>query len=507
MGVTLVVGFALSPFVLHHLGDTVYGVWMLINSAIGYMALLDFGLRGAIVQLLAKAHALADDDGASLALSGALRVRLWICAAIVLISGALAVFINRFPIPSELAGQAVIVVLLLGATLAVSLAGGVFGGVLLALNRFDVLAAVTIGQTIVSAVGTVALLRSGLGIVPLAAFQLVVGFAAAAAQVTAAFREYPGLRLIWHGSDKTVLGRLWNYSLYNFILSISSQVIYYTDNIVVGAFLSARAVTLYAIGGRLIEYHRQLANALAQTMMPLASAYDASGQRDGLRRLLIQGTRLTLAVIWPVQLALLVRGASFIRLWMGAAYAEPSGTILQILLISNFLITTNHVSAYIVFGMGKHKRWAIWQSCEAVANATLSILLVKRIGLYGVAWGTTIPSLVVQGILWPTYICRLLEVNVFEYLTQTWLRTAVAMAPFAFGCVYAERYWSADHLLTFCLQILITLPLVPLGLLAVYGSPILRQLRDPNSLAYRLMPAWLGRGARALIPWFGSQVP
>jgi O-antigen/teichoic acid export membrane protein len=447
----------------------------------------------------------ADDDGASLALSGALRVRLWICGAILLISAVLALVINRFPIPHELAGQAVVVVLLLGATLAFSLAGGVFGGVLLALNRFDVLAAITIGQTAVSAMGTVALLRSGLGIVPLATFQLFIGIVAAGAQMFAAFREYPGLRLVRHGTDSGVLGKLWNYSLYNFILSISSQVIYYTDNIVVGAFLGARAVTLYAIGGRLIEYHRQLANALAQTMMPLASAYDASGQRDGLRRLLVQGTRLTLSVIWPIQIALLLRGATFIRLWMGDAYAGPSGTILQILLISNFLITTNHVSAYVVFGMGKHKRWAIWQSCEAVANAALSIFLVRRIGLYGVAWGTTIPSLVVQGILWPRYICALLETNVLRYLAQTWVRTAVAMAPFAIGCAYVERYWPAENLATFFLQIAVTLPLVILGLAAVYGSQILRQLRDPQSLAYRLMPGWLGRGAKALMPWLGSQ--
>ena len=50
---------------------------------------------------------------------------------------------------------------------------------------------------------------------------------------------------------------------------------------------------------------------------------------------------------------------------------------------------------------------SIWAIGEGVANLTLSITLVHWYGIYGVAIGTLIPSLVVQLGLWPRYINQL----------------------------------------------------------------------------------------------------
>ena len=43
--ITILVGFFLAPFVLHHLGNTGYGVWTLVLSLTGYFGLLDLGIR------------------------------------------------------------------------------------------------------------------------------------------------------------------------------------------------------------------------------------------------------------------------------------------------------------------------------------------------------------------------------------------------------------------------------------------------------------------------------
>ena len=81
---------------------------------------------------------------------------------------------------------------------------------------------------------------------------------------------------------------------------------------------------------------------------------------------------------------------------MGDQYAQPSGTVMQILLISVVLGSANTTSAGIVYGMEKHKRLAFWAIGEAVANLVLSIILVQKIGIYGVAWGTAIPSIFIE---------------------------------------------------------------------------------------------------------------
>ena len=46
--VTTGVWFALTPFVLHRLGPTQYGLWALVASFVAYGQLLDFGIGAAV---------------------------------------------------------------------------------------------------------------------------------------------------------------------------------------------------------------------------------------------------------------------------------------------------------------------------------------------------------------------------------------------------------------------------------------------------------------------------
>ena len=101
--VTTVVGFFLSPFVVHHLGNLAYGVWVLIASLVSYMNLLDLGLRGAVTRFVSKGKAQDDHEEASQAVSGALWIRLWISLAIIAAGLFLSVvFHHIFTIPAEL---------------------------------------------------------------------------------------------------------------------------------------------------------------------------------------------------------------------------------------------------------------------------------------------------------------------------------------------------------------------------------------------------------------------
>src|SRR6478752_5412863 len=60
LGVNILVGIFLSPFILHRLGDTAYGLWILIFSVTGYYGLFDLGIRSSIVRYVAKFSATED---------------------------------------------------------------------------------------------------------------------------------------------------------------------------------------------------------------------------------------------------------------------------------------------------------------------------------------------------------------------------------------------------------------------------------------------------------------
>ncbi len=132
------------------------------------------------------------------------------------------------------------------------------------------------------------------------------------------------------------------------------------------------------------------------------------------------GTRATLMISLPILVTLIVRGPSFNGLWMGKQYTESSGTVLIILVSALFFSFANRTAASIAFGIEKHKTAAIWSIGEGVANLALSITLAHWYGIYGVAIGTLIPSLIVQVGLWPSHISKLVGLSGFEVVWRIW---------------------------------------------------------------------------------------
>ena len=69
MALTVVIGFLLMPFLVHHLGDRTYGYWALVGAILGYYGVLDFGVVTAVEWHVAKAIGEEDATAANRALS------------------------------------------------------------------------------------------------------------------------------------------------------------------------------------------------------------------------------------------------------------------------------------------------------------------------------------------------------------------------------------------------------------------------------------------------------
>jgi O-antigen/teichoic acid export membrane protein len=117
----VIITLFLSPFVVHHLGNATYGIWVLISSLTGYLGLLDLGVRGAVTRYVAKFHAQAKNDDASKVVSSSLAIFMVAGVVAILISLALATLgINSFHIPDVYRTPARLVFLIAGVNVAVS---------------------------------------------------------------------------------------------------------------------------------------------------------------------------------------------------------------------------------------------------------------------------------------------------------------------------------------------------------------------------------------------------
>src|SRR5262249_3380949 len=137
-----------------------------------------------------------------------------------------------------------------------------------ALHRFDLISIAAIGQGVLNALGFVILLSAGYGIVAIALWQLAVSLLNGAFLYKATFKVYPQLELMLQLPGRELTRRFGSYSLFLFLNAVAGQVIYYTDNLVIGAALPISAVTLYALGYAPTQYLAQILSSLVVTFLP-----------------------------------------------------------------------------------------------------------------------------------------------------------------------------------------------------------------------------------------------
>ncbi len=477
--VSMVVPFFLTPFVVGHLGSLQYGIWIVSVSTVSYLALLDLGLRSAVIRFVARAQAQGRLQDASDIIGSALWIRTLAAGAVLLVSVALALSApHLFHIPADLMHAAAVTVLLCALGVAVTLITGVFGAVLSAINRFDLLSYLAMGQTVLRAAGVLFLLHTGRGLIAMAVWDFITLTVAGLATCVLVLRVYPASRTRAQRPARPLMRSLFSYSFTTFLLMVAFQVVINTDALVIGAFLSVSLVTYYTIGSSLVSYTTSVATSVSTMFMPMASRLDASGASDELRSLLFRGTQGMLGLVLPIATVLVVRGGTFITLWMGPTYGQVSETVLRIMMISLFFAMGDSTANAIMMAMDRHKPVARLAVVEAVLNLGLSIVLAKTVGLYGVAWGTSISIAVTHLAFWPLYIRKVLHVPVRHFLWSGWGRITLCTVPFAIVCVAAQRWWPAPTLLVFFAQVLVTFPVYLLSVFALYRKPILAFVRN-----------------------------
>ncbi len=460
---TIAVTFLLSPYVVRSLGNASYGLWVLLGSLVGYLGLLDFGVRSAVTRYVAKLHAEAADADASRIASTAVAIFSIMGAAAVVGAAVLAAGVGHwFEIPSAHWTTARIVLILSALSVAVSLLGGVFGGIIVGLQRFDVNGQIEISVVILRAAATYFALRAGFGLVALAVLQLASSLARTGVSGWFARRLYPGLRLRLGVWDPVAFRQIFSFSFYTSLLVLSSSLILYSDSVVIGAFLPVAAVTFFAIAANLTNHARAPISGIVYPLTPRTSALQGRGL-DQVRDLMVGSSRMSTLLILPIAVTFFLRGEAFIGLWMGRQYAETSGQILRILSFALVSWTTMQATLHTAMGLSRHKGLVPFSLAESLLNLGLSVLWVRQIGLTGVAWGTTLPSLVSALLVMPWYARRLVGVPLLEYWFQVWLRPALAVIPFAVGTILVEAYWPARGLVSYFAGVVAVLPLAAVG--------------------------------------------
>jgi O-antigen/teichoic acid export membrane protein len=126
--------------------------------------------------------------------------------------------------------------------------------------------------------------------------------------------------------------------------------------------------------------------------------------------------------------------------WMGAAF-EAGAVPLYVLALAGVVLVGQGPLGNILLGTGRHRLVAFVSLAEAIANLVLSVILVRRFGLVGVAIGTAVPIAIANLFVLLPAACRQVHVPLPRFLRLVLPAPLAGALPAIAVCVALRVWW------------------------------------------------------------------
>jgi O-antigen/teichoic acid export membrane protein len=382
------VAFFLMPFVINSLGDTDYGVWTLVLSVSGYLALLDLGLAQALAKYTAEYAARRDETTVRQMASS-----LFFAFGVVGLAAFAGLFwfsfhfADFFDVPAAGAQAAQAAVITMGLNFAIGLPLSVYNALLVGYQRYDLLnLSVTLGW-LANAGLTLLALTLGWSLVGLAAVACTVTMTRALVQRWALRQWVAPFRIRRSEVRGPLLRLLLSFSAYMLVMMVCRRVEGSTGPIIVGRLVGLEEVTTYAVGVKVSTLLRHFAFPVTVSLFPAFSELDALAERRGLRALLTQGLRISALVGMPVAGMAIVLIRPIISLWVGPQHLASAG--IAVVMLLKVLVDQQLLAASsLLHGMARLKLYTALHIGALFASLGVGLAFAPRWGAMAVAVGS-----------------------------------------------------------------------------------------------------------------------
>jgi O-antigen/teichoic acid export membrane protein len=428
--VVMVGGLWLTPFLLKHLGQHDYGLWLVGLQTLSYLVLMDFGIVALLPRETAyvTGHAISGRGGQDLAdlIGRTARIVLY-QTPIVGIGVACAWFI----VPPGQAIRGPILVAMLGFILLFPLR--IFQAVLHGLQESPYLGKLQIVSWGVSTAVMVILVLRGTGL-----YALAIGWVVG--QLLPAALSFHRLRTSFPGVLPSRLPKLARKELYRAMTSgtwvsvaqIAQILVAGTDFVIIGKLLGPSAVVPYACTQKLIAVLANQPHLIMEMAGPGLSQMKTSESRDRIFRACNTLALGMLTASGAVACVALAVNHSFVSWWIGER--QYGGPLLTAILVSSMLLRHwNNTSVYTIFALGHERRISITTLADGFVSLSAGVMLVRWLGPIGAPLGAILGVCLVSlpGNL--SALAGEVQVSVFRVASSiwSWLWRFVIVAAFA----------------------------------------------------------------------------
>lgn len=400
------------PIVLRYLGKADYGMVVTVASIVGWLAIGDFGIGLGVKNALIDAYARDDKSMAKSYVSTGL-IALTLVALLLA-----AVFAVMFPfIPwasiikvdsgeySKLEMAIAVSALLLFLSIPLNVIRQIYSAEQKEYKN-------ALWTMVGACLGLLVLLTTvwlDLGIVGIVFGLYGMGFVSTfGCGIHIFIKDKRWLKPSWRSFSRSAWQRIWSGGIMFFIVQLGMVGIFQSSVIIVSSFLGVSNVPDYSVPSTLFNYIGLLVSFIVS---PFWAAFgDAAMQEDwhwikkNLRRLI----RVSLSASIVLSAVLILIGPQLISRWTNGAVV-PSRTLL--LVLGSYTTTMAYLSVHSVLlnGFNCLRIQAAVGILHALINVMLAMILVRQIGIVGVALSGFLSALLTSAWVLPLTSHRILQ--------------------------------------------------------------------------------------------------
>jgi O-antigen/teichoic acid export membrane protein len=195
------------------------------------------------------------------------------------------------------------------------------------------------------------------------------------------------------------------FSVFAYVTTLGNIILTRTDQLVLSTALAVSAVALYQAGAKVAEMFGSFMVQIPDTLSPAAAHLNAKGDKEFLRKLLIDGARFSVLVTTPLYLICAFYLEHILRLLTGSKALDPQiWWVGQTLLLWQYVTVVTQSVSKRIFMMCGHEKRLMWLGVgEALLNLALSLgLIFYYRNVVSVAVGSLLATAIFGwGYIWP----------------------------------------------------------------------------------------------------------
>ena len=376
----------MAPIVLHRLGASEYGLWMISTAVISAGGIIASGFSDANIQRVAHLRGAGKLEliprtvrsilGINLVLGLILAVTAWIVAPFAAphIAGVHQISVNECLTSLRIASISILLRSIESVGVSTQRAFEYYRGPVQISTAIRLLTLASAALLALSGHGTSTILLA-------TAVFLALGTCMQFHQLGRFFDTIP-LQPLFRSDETRVLLRM---GVFVWLQEIGAVIFGQLDRILLGVSLGALAVAPYSLCVQFAQPIFGLNASGLHFLFPYLSSRAGTLSRAGLNRTLVKAFGCNLLLVACGAGTLLLIGSRLIRLWAGAAVAQSAASILTPIVLGSALMGLSVTGTYAMQALGRFREVALISLASRTVMLVPMIQLLHHMGLHGLA--------------------------------------------------------------------------------------------------------------------------